>query len=134
VFGNKVGISHINRKVVYFTGLGVTRIGDKDAPEEAKWIFSRDLLLHNEGQIVPLQYAQTGEKSGYSIQLALLTYQNTLDPIFKFTLIDDATGKTISYIWSDRKNPTTGMNLRWMQAGLKVKENRAHFGFYTNRG
>ena len=129
VFGNKAGIPHKNRKVVYFTGWGGARIGGKDAPEDAKWAFNRDLLLHNEGQIVALQDAKTGEKSGYSIQLALLTYQNTFDPIFKLGLIDDATGKTITYIWSDRANPTTGMNLRWMQAGLKVKETRPHFGF-----
>lgn len=129
VFGNKAGIPHINRKVIYFTGWGGARIGGPDKPKDQKWAFNRDLLLHNEGQIVALQDAKTGEKSGYSIQLALLTYQNTLDPIFKFGLIDDATGKTITYIWSDRTNPTTGMNLRWMQAGLKVKQKRPHFGF-----
>lgn len=129
VFGNKARIPHKNRKVVYFTGWGGTRIGGKDAPEDAKWVFNRDFLLHNEGQIVPLQDAKTGEKSGYSIQLALLTYQNTFDPIFKLGLIDDASGKTITYIWSDRTNPTTGMNLRWMQAGLKIKEKRPHFSF-----
>jgi len=129
IFGNKAGIPHINRKVIYFTGWGGTRIGGKDAPEDAKWIFNRDILLHNEGQIVPLIDAKTQQRSGYSIQLALLTYQNTKDPIFKLGLIDDETGKTITYIWSDRKNPTLGMNLRWMQAGLKVKEDRPHFGF-----
>jgi hypothetical protein len=129
VFGNKKGIPHINRKVTYFTGWGGTRVGGKDAPEDAKWHFSRNLVLHNEGQIIPLVDDKTGEKSGYSIQLALLTYQNTTDPIFKFGLIDDATGKTISYIWSDRSNPTTGMNLRWMQTGLKKKKVRPHFGF-----
>ena len=113
----------------YFTGWGGARVGGKEASEDARWIFNRDLLLHNEGQIVALQDAKTGEKTGYSIQLALLTYQNTSDPIFKFGLIDDATGKTITYIWSDRSNPTTGMNLRWMQAGVKVKQIRPHFSF-----
>ncbi len=129
VFGNKQGIPHINRKVTYFTGWGGVRIGGKDAMADAKWHFSRNLLLHNEGQIIPLVDDKTAEKSGYSIQLALLTYQNTSDPIFKFGLIDDATGKTITYIWSDRENPTTGMNLRWMQAGLKKKQQRPHFSF-----
>lgn len=129
VFGNKKNIPHINRKVTYFTGWGGTRIGGKEAPQDAKWHFSRNLLLHSEGQVIPLMDDKTKKKSGYSVQLALLTYQNTTDPIFKFGLIDDATGKTITYIWSDRTNPTTGMNLRWMQAGLKRKVKNPHFGF-----
>jgi len=129
IFGNKKGIPHINRKVNYFVGWGGVRIGGKEALEDAKWYFSKDLKLHSEGQIVALVDDKTGNKSGYSLQLALLTYQNTTDPIFKFGLIDDATGKTISYIWSDRTNPTTGMNLRWMQAGMKKKQERPHFGF-----
>jgi len=129
VFGNKQGIPHINRKVVYYQGWGGNRIGGKDAPEDAGWQFTRNLLIHNEGQIVPITDDKTGEKSGYSLQLALLTYQNTRDPIFKFGLIEDATGKTITYIWSDRDNPTTGMNLRWMQSGLKKKQQRPHFSW-----
>lgn len=129
VFGNKKGIPHINRKVTYFTGWGGTRIGGKDAPADAKWHFTRNLLLHNEGQTVPIIDDDTGEKSGYSIQLAMLTYQNTRDPILKFGLIDDATGKTVTYIWSDRENTKTGMNLRWMQSGIKKKQERPHFSF-----
>lgn len=129
VFGNKQGIAHINRKVTYFTGWGGTRVGGKDAPEDAKWHFTRNLLLHDEGQIVPIVDDKTGEKSGYSVQLAMLTYQNTRDPILKYGLIDDATGKTITYIWSDRDNTKTGLNLRWMQSGIKKKAERPHFSF-----
>ena len=129
VFGNKKGIPHINRKVTYFTGWGGTRIGGKDAPADAKWHFTRNIVIHNEGQIIPLIDDKTGEKSGYSLQLAKLTYQNTSDPILKLGLIDDETGKTITYIWSDRLNKTTGLNLRWMQSGLKIKADNPHFGF-----
>ena len=129
VFGNKKGIAHKNRKVTYFTGWGGARIGGKDAPKDAKWHFTRNIVIHNEGQIFPIIDDKTGEKSGYSIQLAKLTYQNTKDPILKLGLIDDKTGKTITYIWSDRLNKKTGMNLRWMQTGIKIKEERPHFSF-----
>jgi hypothetical protein len=129
VFGNKKGIAHKNRKVTYFTGWGGARIGGQEAPSDAKWHFNRNIVIHNEGQILPIIDDKTGEKSDYSIQLAKLTYQNTKDPILKFGLIDNKTGKTITYIWSDRLNVKTGMNLRWMQAGIKVKETRPHFSF-----
>lgn len=85
--------------------------------------------MHNEGQIWPFIDSKTGEETGYSIQLAQLTYQNTTDQILKLGLIDNKTGKTITYIWGDRTNVKIGMNLRWLQAGLKVKEVNPHFGF-----
>lgn len=129
VFGNKAGIAHINRKVTYFTGWGGNRLGGKDAPSDAKWAFTRNIMIHNEGQIFPLVDDKTGKPSGYSVQLAKLTYQNTKDPILKLGLIDDATGKTVTYIWSDRNNVKTGMNLRWMQVGLTKKADQPHFGF-----
>ncbi|MBU2919610.1 chromophore lyase CpcT/CpeT [Psychrosphaera sp. F3M07] len=129
IFGNKQGIAHINRKVTYFEGWGGNRLGGKDAPDDAKWGFNRGITIHNEGQIWPLVDSKTGEETGYSIQLAQLTYQNTTDPILKFGLIDNKTGKTITYIWGDRTTVKIGMNLRWMQAGLKVKEVNPHFGF-----
>lgn len=129
IFGNKAGIPHKNRKVIYFTGWGGNRLGGKAAPADAKWGFTRQYLIHNEGQIVPLVDDKTGEKTGYSVQLAQLTYQNTTDPILKLGIIDNETGKTVTYIWSDRDNTKTGLNLRWLQTGLKVKQDNPHFGF-----
>ncbi|NMP30111.1 hypothetical protein HII17_00930 [Thalassotalea sp. M1531] len=129
VFGNKAGIPHINRKVTYFEGWGGNRLGGKDAPEDAKWGFTRKITIHNEGQIVPLIDDKTGKKTGYSVQLAKLTYQNTKNPILKLGIIDNKTGKTVTYIWSDRENVKTGLNLRWLQTGLTKKAKRPHFAF-----
>jgi len=129
IFGHKKGIPHKNRKVTYFTGWGGNKIGGKDADKDAKWHFMSKIVIHNEGQIIPIIDDKTGVKSDYSLQLAKLTYQNTQDPILKFGLIENKTGKTITYIWSDRKNHTIGMNLRWMQSGIKIKKERPHFSF-----
>ncbi|QBY04588.1 hypothetical protein E2K93_09385 [Thalassotalea sp. HSM 43] len=129
VFGNKAGIPHINRKVTYFTGWGGNKLGGPDGEDEKSWGFTRNIMIHNEGQIWPLIDDKTGESTGYSIQLAKLTYQNTKNPILKLGIIDDATGKTITYIWSDRINEKLGINLRWLQAGLTEKEQNPHFGF-----
>jgi hypothetical protein len=129
VFGDKAGIAHKNRKVTCYQGWGGTRIGDQQADKDADWLFTRGLLLHSEGQIVPILDDKTQDRSGYSLQLALLTYQYTNDPIFKLGLIEDATGNTITYIWNDRANPTMDLNLRWMQTGLKKKQTRPHLSF-----
>lgn len=129
IFGNKAGIPHINRKVTYFTGWGGNRLGGQSAPEDAKWGFTRSITIHNEGQIVPLIDDKTGLETGYSVQLAQLTYQGTTDPILKLGIIDNQSGKTVTYIWSDRDNVKTGINLRWLQAGLKIKQDNPHFSF-----
>ena len=55
----------------------------------------RDLQLHNEGQIVTLNF-EDGSPSKLQIQLAQLTYQNTRAAILKLTLLDQSTGKTIA--------------------------------------
>lgn len=119
--GNKVfgrDEQHVNRKVRYFTGwfgLKATELDPKADPEA--WIFGSGLRLHNEGQIIPL-VGKDGTDTGYSIQLAQLTYQNTTNPILKLGLIENATGKTKRYIWADTEAKQIGMNLRWVQVGL----------------
>lgn len=123
--GNKIfgrDTPHKNRKVRYFTGwMGLQRRRIDAAADEKDWIFMQQFSIHNEGQIVPIIDAEGG-KTGYSIQLARLTYQNTRQPILKLGLIEDASGKTLSYIWSEVGSKRLGMNLRWMQAGLTAVE------------
>jgi hypothetical protein len=86
------------------------------------------LQLHNEGQIVTLNF-EDGSPSKLQIQLAQLTYQNTRAAILKLTLLDQSTGKTIAYTWSDPESNTIGMNLGWIQFGFKPKTSDLAFGF-----
>ena len=119
--GNKVfgrDEQHKNRKVRHFKGwMGVQRKKIDPNSDDKSWVFVKDFSIHNEGQIVPI-VDKDGSKTGYSVQLARLTYQNTTQPILKLGLIEDATGKTVTYIWSEVGSTRLGMNLRWMQAGL----------------
>jgi len=85
-------------------------------------------VIHNEGQIVPI-VGKEGQLSGYSIQLAFLTYQNTSRPVLKLGLIDDKTGKTISYSWANPDAEMIGLNLRWAQVGLRLKQTGTAFGY-----
>ncbi|WP_179957565.1 chromophore lyase CpcT/CpeT [Exilibacterium tricleocarpae] len=123
--GNKIfgrDEPHKNRKVRYFKGwMGLQRqkVDPDAAPEE--WVFVKEFSIHNEGQIVPI-FDDVGNKTGYSVQLARLTYQNTRQPILKLGLIEDASGKTVTYIWSEVGSRRLGMNLRWMQVGLTAQQ------------
>lgn len=129
VFGNLDGIHHKNRKVRYFEGWGgVKKAGPTAAADDDEWHFMRDIAIHDEGQIYPILTAD-GERSGYSIQLARLTYQNTSAAILKLGLIEDASGNTLSYSWANPDASRIGINLRWAQIGVTMKPENTAFGF-----
>ncbi len=119
--GNKIfgrDEQHKNRKVTYYKGWASyvpSKVIEGSSDEE--WAFIPIRNLHNEGDIVKL-IDKNGVNTGYSIELSKLTYQNTKTSILKLGLIDNATDKTITYIWADIEAPRIGMNLRWMQVGL----------------
>ncbi len=142
IFGNKAGISHKNRKVTYYDGwAGVSSDGRPMAMVAENWsetdsgfeftgeldVFGR-FKIHNEGQIVPIPL-KSGEPSGYSVQMAKLTYQNTAVPILTLKLIEDSTGKTLAYSWGDLESGKIGLNTRWMQMGMTRTESVPSYGF-----
>ncbi len=144
VFGNKAGVHHKNRKVQYYSGwAGVSSVGPEMALEEGgweeqdgAWEFTGELenfgrfVIHNEGQIVPIT-AKDGSPSGYSLQLAKLTYQNTTVPIMTFKIREDSSGKTLAYSWTETGAERIGINARWVQSGLTLKPGNPSFGFDT---
>ena len=110
---------HRNRKVRHFDGWGAVRRGafapDADNPEEM--LLVPDLRLHNEGQIAPLVTAE-GDATGYSVELARLTYQNTRVAVLKLGILDAETGETVAYAWANPGAGRIGINLGWLQVGL----------------
>jgi hypothetical protein len=128
VWGRKDGLAHKNRKVRYFTGwLYINRAGHKAENWQTKFSPGK-VKLHTEGDRQKILF-DDNTASGYTLELAQLTYQNTKVPILKFALIEDSTGKSMTYIWSDTDAGRIGMNLRWFQSGLTEKEDKPHFGF-----
>ena len=108
---------HMNRKVRYFKGwAGIQKKLLDDSALEDEMVFFGDLRIHNEGQIIPL-VTKEGVDTGYSVQLAQLTYQSTKTAILKLGLIDKE-GYTFTYIWANPAARRIGINLRWMQVGL----------------
>ena len=104
------------------------------ASNDGEWSFTGSLdnfsrfVIHNEGQIVPVMNKE-GVASGYSVQLAQLTYQNTAVPILTLKLLEDASGKTSTYSWAETGAEKIGFNARWAQAGLTQKAGNPSFGF-----
>lgn len=119
VFGHKGNVHHKLKKVRWFKGWSA--IVKDDNPKIAMQDFSRDeyngkrdIIIHDQGQIVKIS-------DKYSIQLAALKYSPTLE-VLTLKVIDNATGKTISYSWTNPDAKRIGINLRWIQAGLTLKE------------
>ena len=126
--GNKIfgrDERHHNRKVRYFSGWAAMK-RDRIDPEagEDDWVFMKGLRLHNEGQRVAV-VGQDGTETGYSVELARLTYQNTSQPILKLGLVENASGDTVTYIWGEVGATRLGMNLRWFQVGVSAEEGNA---------
>jgi hypothetical protein len=139
IFGNEAGIHHKNRKVRYFAGWGGFKKTGREAIEDSEddeWFFERNIVIHDEGQIVSIP-DDDGNASGYSVQLASLTCQQDASSscqgstaaVLKLGLIDDATGKTISYAWANPEAERIGINVRWAQVGLTLKPVNTAFGF-----
>ena len=131
IFGQPGGVPNKNRRVRYFSGWTAVKKAGPTAPaaDEAMWMMA-PFVIHNEGQIVPIKDSKTGEDSGYSLQLAQLTYQNTRNPILKIGLVDNKSGKTVAYGWASTNADQVGMNLRWFQVGVTQRSGDAgRFGF-----
>jgi hypothetical protein len=126
VFGSKTDTPVKNRKVRYFTGWAyLNRAGKEMKDGDKNFSFRKDLLLHNEGQVIPLLY-EDGQPSPYLVELAQLTYQNTQQPILKLAILDAATRKSVSYVWANTDAWRIGLNLGWIQVGLTQKAKNPH--------
>ena len=124
-----------NRRVRYFSGWTIVKKAGPGAglEDQSMWSMVR-FVIHNEGQILPIKDDKTGADTGYSLQLAQLTYQNTRDPILKIGLIENSSGRTVAYSWASTDAKQLGMNLRWFQAGVTARTDDAgKFGFIQTK-
>lgn len=130
VFGSKTNTPVKNRRVRYFTGWVWIHLDGPtgDVADRKKFSFRRDVMIHNEGQRIPVLY-QDGTASPYLLELAQLTYQNTRTAILKMALINKATNKSVFYIWAQPDGTRVGINHGWIQVGLTQKSSRVAYGF-----
>ena len=113
---------HFNRKVRYFSGWAAIRRDafDPAAADPEEMLVVRGLRLHNEGQVVPL-VTESGDETGFSLELARLTSQNSRVAVLTLGVMEAATGETVAYSWADPDAVRIGINLGWMQAGLTAE-------------
>jgi hypothetical protein len=119
VFGNKSGVHHKLKRVRNFEGWtavmkdGSTAMMDQDSPVDA-YDGQRNLMTHDQGGSVRIN-------DKYSAQLAQLTHKNGTK-VFTLKIIDNATGKTVAYTWTNPEAERIGINLRWVLAGFALKK------------
>lgn len=110
----------LSQRVRWFTGWDALNGGGaKASAENNDWHLDRSLRLHSEGGRVPLKY-RDGSASGYSLELARLTYRESNTEVLRLAVMEDASGKMISYVWADPDSRRIGLSLGWLQVGLEV--------------
>ncbi|MYC53487.1 MAG: hypothetical protein F4X47_14345 [Gammaproteobacteria bacterium] len=90
------------------------RLDPSAVPDD--YVFLRAVRWHDEGFVLPV--LDGDRPTGYAIELARLTYQNTRTAVLKLGVVDLATGETLAYSWAEPGASRIGINLRWIQAGL----------------
>ncbi|MDE0362520.1 MAG: hypothetical protein OXI74_15225, partial [Rhodospirillaceae bacterium] len=93
---------------------------DPAAADPEEMLLVRGLRMHNEGQVVPL-VTESGDETGFSLELARLTSQNSRVAVLTLGVMEAATGETVAYSWADPDAVRIGINLGWMQAGLTAE-------------
>lgn len=109
------------RSALNYTGWAVIKRQhlEPDAKDD-EWISMRDIKMTDDGQILTLM---DGDKeTPYSVELIVITYQETNTTVLKLALYEKGKEPAITYIWGEPGAQRLGMNLRWMQVGLTRAE------------
>lgn len=116
-----VDAATLSQRVRWFAGWDALNGGGaKAAADNNDWHLRRDLRLHSEGGRVALRY-RDGAASGYSLELARLTYRESNTEVLRLAVIEDASGKMLSYVWADPESRRIGLSLGWLQVGLEAE-------------
>lgn len=127
IYGNPQGIPHKQRKVRYFQGwVAINRAGAGAKPDERSFHTLRNLVLHSEGRSLPITW-EDGRRSGYSVQIARMSFQGDAVRALTLKLIDDATGQPLSYSWADPDSRRIGINLQWFQSDFAEIDGDSRF-------
>ncbi len=89
------------------------------------WHLQNDMRLSEAGGRVPLHW-RDGVATGYSLELKHQTYPDRKLTVLQLEVIEDANGKTLTYIWADDAAYAIGLNLGWLQVGLQAEPAGAH--------
>jgi hypothetical protein len=106
------------RRLRWFSGwAAINGGGPKAQAANQDWHQQNDLRLSSEGGRVPLRW-RDGAASGYSLELVRTTYAGRKLSVLQLNVIDDASGQTIDYAWTNPEAQAIGVNLGWLQVGF----------------
>ena len=106
------------RRVHWYDGWAAINGGGPNAKSANNdWHLQRDLRLSSEGGRVSLRW-RDGSPSGYTLELERTSYPERKLAVLQLNVIDDASGRTLTYVWSDPGVGAIGLNLGWLQAGF----------------
>jgi len=106
------------RRVRWFDGWAAINGGGPQAKAANQdWHLDRDLRLSSEGGRAALKW-RDGSPSGYTLELERTAYPERKLTVLQLNVIDDRSGATLTYAWSDPQAQSIGVNLGWLQAGL----------------
>ncbi|MYD43310.1 MAG: hypothetical protein F4W90_05405 [Gammaproteobacteria bacterium] len=80
------------------------------------YILMRDIQFADSGTLVEIKDGES--KTGYAIELVIVTYEQTNVTVLKLGVIDQSTGDTVMYAWAEPGAKRLGINDRWIQVGL----------------
>lgn len=106
------------RRVRWYDGWAAINGGGPNAKSDNNdWHLQRDLRLSSEGGRAPLHW-RDGAPSGYTLELERTSYPERKLSVLQLNVIDDASGRTVTYVWTDPAVGTIGLNLGWLQVGF----------------
>lgn len=110
-----------SRQVLNYKGWVALKRQKLDAgAKDDEWVSMRDVVFTDDGQKVRIM---DGDKTTpYSLELIVITYEETNTTVLKLALYEEGKDKAISYIWGEPETVRLGMNLRWMQVGVTKGE------------
>ncbi len=106
------------RRVRMFDGWVAINGSGPDAPPGNDWHLDRALRLGSEGGRAAVNW-RDGNPSGFSLRLEHASYREGELEVLKLSVIADADGRTLAYVWADPQTPSIGISLGWLQAGLR---------------
>ncbi len=108
------------RRVRWFGGwAAINGAGPRATMESKDWHEQRNLRIHDEGGRIAVLW-RDGSRSGYSVELSRQNVGGE-SQVLKLALIEDASARTLSYVWANPDATRIGMHLGWIQVGLELQ-------------
>ncbi len=112
---------HARRVKAYRAWVAINGAGPDGQPQRNDWHMQRDLPMDNQGRVVSVRY-RDGSSSGYSLKLETLFYAERNMRVLRLSVIVDASGQALAYAWADPDSSHIGLNLRWLQVGVRLDD------------